>query len=305
MAAKIEDIRFKAYRTITRQDDDGEFIIRLPPKTRALLRNRRYVAIRTTETRLATTDGVAVMPEVVAAVRGLRADDHLAAEIDEAFCQLDMSLRVAVGAKGYDPQNGKVLTDKTGDADVIAVTPLARDLAPPRLASWIGFQWLLFRVERALTGDFETPICRVEPQYLTSLGIADGGVVVIEAVRGTAIRRLLAVGDRQDADSDRDAEKKLGVSSDLYMPLIFMDKSTRDQLRVEPGQVVWVRRELWSVLRRELLKVASALVLTVMGLIFSVHEVFSGWLLVEVTALSVLLMLGLALLECRNAVRSD
>ncbi len=307
---RIEDVELKVYRTIRRHDDRGEFIIRLPPHVkRHLPPSCQYIVVRTKSHQLEEIDGKQSFPEVIAAVRGLvKRDDNSRLGDDEFYCQLDMSLRVAVGALGYDPTSGSLLTDKTGNAEKVAIRPLARGICPAIVHSWVGFQWMLFRVHRSLTGDFETPICRVEPQFLASLGIQDGGVVVVESAENRAVRRLLALGEGPDASPEVDFEKVLGIDDSLRMPPIYMDKSTRDQLRVVPGQAVWVRRETGAVFRLAFLKAGSSLALVFLGILFSFRDwtwSLTDWLFALVASILVLAVLYSAVVECRDQVRAD
>jgi hypothetical protein len=307
---RIEDLELKVYRTIRRHDDRGEFIIRLPPQVkRHLPPGCQYVVVRTKCCRLEEADGKHSSPEVIAAVRGLaKHDDKLQLGDDELYCQLDMSLRVAVGAMGFDPGSGSALRDNTGSARKVTITPLNRCICPAIVPSWVGFQWMLFRVHRSLTGDFETPICRVEPRFLASLGIHDGGVVVIESVEHRAVRRVLGFGEGQTAELEVDFENALGVDESLRMPPIYMDKSARDQLRVVPGQAVWVRRETGAVFRLAFLKAGSSLALAFLGILFS----FRDWtwsvtdcMFALVAMILVVAVLYSAIVESRDQVRAD
>jgi hypothetical protein len=308
MAETIENIQFKVHRTIKRHDDNGEFIIRLTPRAIQLFPRRcQYVVVQSVGGELIAEDGTHRSPEVIAAVRSLARDDKLAATDDISFCQLDMSLRVAVGVIGYDPKNGNPLANVTGRAGFVKIAPLRkrdgadRNIQPSWTASWIKFQWMLFRVQHALTGDFETPICRVRGCYLASLGIEDRGVVVVESVHGQVTRRLLAADDDLRSAAESDFEKQLGIDDDLKMPSIYMDHATRDQLGVIPGQTVWVRRQLGSIFRREVLKIASALALAFIGIAFSVPV---HWTIILLIAM-VVALLACAIIECRDAVRAD
>jgi hypothetical protein len=321
-------IPFRAHRTIKRHDYKGEFIVRLNAGARRLLPRRcKFVSVHLMVGRLPTDDGSLVVPKVIAAVRPLLKEDGALIGCDEiGFCQLDMVLRVSIGAQGYDPTNWWTLSDVTGDAEYIGVEPLTRSIRPSAVGSLLGYQWMLFRVHRALDGDFETPICRVRQQYLSTLGIHDGGIVVVESVANRAIRRLLPADEKQteslldfdgqlEGDNTLSFEEKLGADKGLRIPCIYLDYATRDQLHIVPGQVVWVRRELPSVFRREFLKIASALALAVLGIAFSARELvekllprhssWGDWLLGILVGASVLMILSCAYHECRNAVRSE
>ena len=338
MPNRIASIPFKARPTDNRDDAQGEFIIRLNNAAMLLLPGRfgflprfkflprcRFVVVRSMRELSWAPGESPIVPEVIAAVRRLEEKDgELPGCDDIGFCQLDMSLRIAIGVQGHKTTSHGPLRDKTGNDRYFRVDRPARNIRPNNV--WLGYQWMLFRVHRALDGDFETPICRVRPQYLASLGIQSGGVIVMESAERRATRRLLAAGERESKETETDSgfAGQLGADPQFKFPGIYMDLSARSQLKVVPGQVIWVRRDLSAVFFREFIKIGWAVAIAFLGIAFSSFQFvkgiaqgksgpaldssnYPGWLDLfppAIVLIGLLVILWCAIHNCRNEVRS-
>src|SRR5690606_37165481 len=139
------------------------------------------------------------------------------------------------------------------------------------------------------------PICRTHTGILQNLGLPNGGLIVTEAAetgvpKKKTVRRLLPVHDRQieaalkkprrltettaeeDIQAAADFDAYLGVRKDRAAPPSYMYLQTRDELGVKPGQCIWIRRQLPTLLHTAWRRVLSAVLLAVAAFVLRQPE---------------------------------
>lgn len=321
------------YRTYDRADANGEFIIRMSSDARDLLHVRKgqYVVV--------TADPDKPIPgsptecfRVVAAVRDFSLQDeslpakgfNISGQLVYAV-RLDVTLREAIGVKPCDEQ---CPVETMPDWARIKVQRLSAKVRT-RIAKLLGYQFVVCRVQKALSGDAETPLCRTSSSIIESLGLKDRGLGVVLSPKKQETVRILPLAESylsherskveagtscEEIGCFADFDKYLdrNVKFEWRLPDIHLDFDTRELLGVVPGQPVWVRREPWRLFIEKISLSIAPIILVVLAVLGTVivegnfDKLFSFKTAGLTLVLAILAFVALALLggfEIRTSVK--
>ncbi len=162
-----------AYRTYDRADANGEFIIRMSSAAQKALgvRAGEYVVVAAPPEKPVPGSPTECF-QVVAAVRDFSQRDesneasslpqkefNLSGQIVHAV-RLDVTLREAIGVKASE---GHAHVGKMPDLAKINLQRLGAKVRTGIPTKLLGYQFVVCRVQKALSGDAETPLCRTSP----------------------------------------------------------------------------------------------------------------------------------------------
>ncbi len=277
--------------TDSRKDAQGEFIVRLNKDVQDKLEIQpgEFVVLRSDKSLPWYAPKSGVMLEVLAAVRDMvgTAESH---ELKAPSCQLDMTLRNAIGVK---PGNVVTIRRYRQKRRLLWFRAwVRRSVRPMLVLRLLGFQWLVCRVQMSFPGDTETCISRMDQAHLDNLGIRDEGTMVIESVNGSTRRRVRRLQDwhiaiARDMREQRqitstsslqqlgpgvDVDQFLGVAPDESLPQVYVDAEVREELGITVGDTIWVRRSTRSVLSDIVTRYGTAIMLAVLGATFSLPD---------------------------------
>jgi hypothetical protein len=314
-------LRALVHATDRRADADGEFILRLSPKAQTTL------GVKTGDYVVVKAGGGKPVPghadksfQVLAAVRGpSQGDEPLPDTVDDsghltlAQVRLDVTLREAIGAKvlGEQPDRAEVTVEHS-----------SFPVRPGFLARCLGYQFVVCRVQKAFSGDAETPLCRTSPSVIQGLGLKDRGVAVVLSPQSQVTARMLPLADsylrherkevKADSPSDRigslmDYDNYLGNNVDFgwRVPDIHIDLDTRRMLDVVPGQPVSVRREPVALLLEKVPLIIAPIILAFFTTVIKEGkwESLLTWTPLIAGFFAALLLFALAVFEIRSSVQ--
>ena len=207
---------------------------------------------------------------------------------DPGEIQMDQKLRQGLGIKRGDP------------VVVRAPKPKERRLKerrrwPSRLIRWLlrtcgRVQPQLMRVTLSRYEEMEIRVCRIPADGFDVLGLEPGGFVTIESSTArTTLRGLEATDDMirdwrllardwarmPDCHEELDLDR-VSPGPDRDLPLILIDQDARDELDVEPCDVVAVYRDLSRLIWRQLRTLGLTFILSASIVIFQLEKLSMG-----------------------------
>lgn len=210
--------------------------------------------------------GYAVVVHHQAPNRALRAYGRLCpdASLGDREIRLDQTLRNAIGIP-YELEEGKRYP--------LELHPLRmawRNHLLEWLSRLLGRRYLFLRVAKLNPPDIEKDICRVPLDGLRLLGTAEGNRIVLVScipqgpgqpyrLHNRSIKAFELSDDMLEARQDKleanwsaryvDASKLLGINPDIAS--IFLDAHLRDELGLQQGDAIKVRRDVIDLIRAE------------------------------------------------------
>ena len=264
----------------------GEYVVCLTRKSRRELGVNRYAVV---ERDVSDSGGSTQTLRVLAKVLEVNED-----EVEPDSILADQTCRNAIGIPfRHDP-----------DAVRVRVRPARipfRVRAASFLATIFGRKYAILRVHKGDIPDMEKRIARIRDHVFPVLGTTPGARIVIESVveeegrlvvRSVSVRAFELGEDtltrmetyEQESFDARfpDAGKLLAIDPDIGD--IYLDAYERTMLGVDSPQPVWVRRDIFDLLKRELLATSLLFFVSLFSFTSAVGSI-DAWIAVVLAAL--------------------